>query len=177
MGDRERWSRLSTLIGSAAMLVGAVDPMEGSVLILLGSGLVLLGAWMDRSDRRLVIYRLWTCVLITVGVCALWAISAVGGVGGPHGHSMWWGVLILPYLVGWLMPFWGPRMSRWYLSLGIVVGLWYLTIAAMSVLRSGTGHRAVDGGNGPLVVIGGVGVIAIAGCVRGLRRQTDRATV
>jgi len=35
----------------------------------------------------------------------LWSriLAVVGGIGGKSGHSMWWGVLILPYPVGWLM--------------------------------------------------------------------------
>jgi len=33
----------------------------------------------------------------------MFALSAVGGIGGKSGHSMWWGVLVLPYPVGWLM--------------------------------------------------------------------------
>jgi hypothetical protein len=33
----------------------------------------------------------------------LFALSAIGGIGGKSGHSMWLGLLILPYPVGWLM--------------------------------------------------------------------------
>ena len=41
--------------------------------------------------------------LIAAGVAAMFALSAVGGIGGRSGHSLWWGLLILPYPVGWLM--------------------------------------------------------------------------
>jgi hypothetical protein len=30
-------------------------------------------------------------------------LSAAGGIGGRSGHSMWWGILILPYPAGWLL--------------------------------------------------------------------------
>lgn len=169
MNKRERWSRLAVLLGSIAMLLGAVDPLEGSLLILPGSGLVALGAWLDRSERRLVIYRVWTFVLIAVGVGALWGVSAVGGIGGPGGHSMWLGLLILPYLIGWLMPLWGPGAPRWYLWLGIVVGLWYLAIPVMVLWRRGP-VRNVPDSTAP-IIIGIVGMLAIVGCARGLRQR------
>jgi len=42
-------------------------------------------------------------VLIAVGVGALFGLSALGGVGGRSGHSMWWLLTVLPYPVGWVM--------------------------------------------------------------------------
>jgi hypothetical protein len=88
------------MVGSIAMLVGAVDPMEGSVVILPGSGLVALGTLLGQSERRLIAFRVWVFILIAIGVGALWGLSMVGGIGGSSGHSIWWGVLILPYLIG-----------------------------------------------------------------------------
>ncbi len=85
------------------MLVGTLDPLEGSVLILPGSGLVALGIYLGGKDHRTVLYWVWSFILIAVGVGAMFALSAVGGIGGKSGHTMWWGVLILPYPVGWLM--------------------------------------------------------------------------
>ena len=35
-------------------------------------------------------------LLIAIGVGALWGLSMFGGIGGKSGHSIWWGVLILP---------------------------------------------------------------------------------
>jgi hypothetical protein len=83
--------------------VGDFDPLEGSLHILPGSGLVALGMFIGRKERRSVLYWTWTFALIAVGVGAMFALSAVGGIGGRSGHSMWWGVLILPYPAGWLM--------------------------------------------------------------------------
>jgi len=38
-----------------------------------------------------------------LGVAAMFALSSIGGIGGESGRSMWWGILILPYPVGWVM--------------------------------------------------------------------------
>ena len=101
--SRNRWSRILTLVGSIAMLLGAMDPMEGSAVILPGSGLVALGVVLGHSERRLIAYRLAVFILILLGVGAMWVLSWAGGFGGKSGRSMWWGVLILPYLIGWSM--------------------------------------------------------------------------
>jgi hypothetical protein len=97
------WSRLLIVVGCVAMLLGAIDPLEGSLFILPGSGMVVLGLFLGRGERRVLRYWLWVFVLIAIGVGALFALSAVGGIGGKSGHSMWWGTLILPYPVGWIM--------------------------------------------------------------------------
>jgi hypothetical protein len=85
------------------MLLGTLDPLEGSLLILPGSGMVALGVFFGRKPRPTVLYWAWVFGLIAVGVAALFGLSAVGGFGGTSGLSNWWGVLILPYPVGWLM--------------------------------------------------------------------------
>jgi len=100
---RKLWSRILIAVGSIAVLVRALDPLEGSVVILPGSGIVTLGTFLSNSARRSIIY--WTSIflLISAGVGALFVLSALGGIGGTSGHSMWWGLLILPYPVGWVM--------------------------------------------------------------------------
>ena len=106
MKSTNYWSLLPSvliIVGNLGMLVGALDPMEGSVVILPGCGLVALGAWLERRERRLVVFRVLVFILVAVGVGALWALSSVGGFGGGSGHSMWWGALVLPYLIGWSM--------------------------------------------------------------------------
>jgi hypothetical protein len=102
MNARKLWSRILIIVGSIAMLVGALDPMEGSLVILPGSGVVTLGTFLSNSGRGLLIYWIWIFILIAVGVGALFALSA-WGFGGTSEHSMWWGVLILPYPIGWIM--------------------------------------------------------------------------
>ena len=107
MDARALWSRILVTLGGIGMLLGAVDPMEGSLLILPGSGLVTLGFFLGKRERRIRVYALSVFILIAVGVAAMFALSAVGGIGGTTGHSMWWGVLILPYPVGWVLAFAG----------------------------------------------------------------------
>ena len=103
MNSRTLWPRILKVLGSIAMILGTLDPLEGSLLILPGSGLVALGMYLSGKDRRTVLYWVWAFILIAVGVGAMFALSAVGGIGGKSGHSMWWGVLMLPYPAGWLL--------------------------------------------------------------------------
>jgi hypothetical protein len=159
------WSRILTMVGSIAMLVGAIDPMEGSLLILPGSGLVALGTFLGQGERRLIAYRVAVFLLISIGVGAMWGLSSVGGFGGPSGRSNWWGLLILPYLVGWTMGIWGPSSPRWVLWLGIGVGLWYQAILVMVLLREGGHHVA------PVFLISALGLATIVGCVSRLRQR------
>lgn len=163
MNPRSMWSRILINVGFVAMLVGALDPMEGSLVIFPGSALVALGTFLSPSDRRLILFRVWAFILIGIGVGALWGLSMVGGLGVNSEVSMWWGVLILPYLIGWSVSIWGPGSPRWLLILGIVVGLWYLAILAMVFKNSGRQGGAM--GAVPIIVIGAIGVLTIGGCI------------
>jgi hypothetical protein len=167
--SRSLWSRILIVFGSIGMLVGAIDPLEGSVIILPGSLLVALGTFLGQCERRLIAYRACVFVLVAIGVGAMWALSSAGGIGGKSGHSIWWGVLILPYLIGWSMGIWGPGSPRWLLILGLVVGLWYLTLSAMVLKLSGP-HRG-NLSHLPEIVIAVIGVLTIGGCVRRLKRR------
>jgi hypothetical protein len=103
MNARNRWSRILVVVGGIAMLLGAIDPLEGSMVVVVGSALVLLGMLLGQEERRARLFWAVTFVLVAVGVAAMFALSAVGGIGGTSGRSMWWVVLILPYPVGWIM--------------------------------------------------------------------------
>lgn len=87
--------------GLVLMLAGALDPLDGSVVILGGSALAAAGAFFGKSRR----YRLQVtaCVLIAIGVAALFGLSAVGGAGGDTGRSMWWLAICVSYPVGWMI--------------------------------------------------------------------------
>ncbi|NLY01179.1 MAG: hypothetical protein GXY83_34235 [Rhodopirellula sp.] len=165
MNARNSWSNVLTIVGGMGMVVGAIDPVEGSLLILPGSGLLALGTYLGKGERRVLVYKVWAFVLIAIGVGALWGLSTVGGMGGSSGRSMWWGVLILPYWVGWLMAICGPGNPRWFSLLGIVVGLWYLALSGIILTRQGQGDWAI------LVVIAATGVVALAGCLYRLVKQ------
>jgi purine-cytosine permease-like protein len=103
MNARMLWARILVILGAVAMLIGAIDPLEGSLIILLGSGMVTLGTFIGRSRHRILVYWVWVFGLIAVGVGLVWGISAFGGLGGSTGRSLWWGLVILPYPIGWIM--------------------------------------------------------------------------
>ena len=170
MSARNLWARILTIAGYIGMLVGALDPLEGSVLILPGSGLVALGAFLSRNERRVIAYRVMVFLLIAVGVGSLWWLSSVGGVGGPGGRSMWWGSLVLPYLIGWSMGIWGPESPRWVLALGIVVCVFYLAITPLVLIR---GHGPSQGVIA--TVIATLGLLTIVGCIVRWKKQPPRA--
>jgi hypothetical protein len=100
MNGTSLWSRILVIVGLVAMVIGALDPLEGSLVILAGIGLVALGALLGKSRHRILLY--WSFVLVAVGVGALWGLSAFGGFGGNTGRSNWWGLVLLPYPVGWI---------------------------------------------------------------------------
>ena len=83
------------------MLIGAIDPLEGSIIILPGSALVSLGAFLGKSRYRVVFY--WSLILVAVGVVELGVLSSLGAIGGSRTHSIWWGLVVLPYPVGWIL--------------------------------------------------------------------------
>jgi hypothetical protein len=155
--------------GFIAMIVGALDPLEGSVLIVLGSALVALALYLVRAERRLVSYWTTVFVLIAVGVAAMWGLSAVGGFGGRSGRSLWWGVLLLPYLAGWIMAVWGPGSPRWFSWLTMAIGLLWMALPTVGLVRRGTT------GPGPLVWAGFalalLGLATVAGSAVRLRRR------
>ena len=158
-------SHILVIIGNIAMLVGAIDPMEGSLIILPGSVLVLLGTYLSNSERCLIIYRLWVFILIAIGVTALLGLSMAGGFGGSSMLSIWWGLLVIPYMIGWVMGICGPDSPRWVLWLGIGIGLWYLTILVM-IQEYSAGKSDISG-----IVIGAIGVLTISGCIYRLRKK------
>jgi hypothetical protein len=174
MNAHSIWSRILIIVGSVAMLVGALDPMEGSLVILPGSGLVALGTFLGQNGRRLIAFRVGIFILIAIGVGALSGLSRVGGFGGNSGRSIWWGVLILPYLIGWCLSIWGPGSPRWLLLLGIVVGFWYLVIFATVLKGSGGHHGAMSALPG--IVIGTIGVLTIGGCVTALASRRTKCS-
>jgi hypothetical protein len=95
-----RRARNLMVIGLAVMVLAALDPLEGSVIVVAGGGLMALGARMRKSRYRVYLYCCLT--MLAIGVAALWILSAFGGFGGTSGRSYAWGILILPYPIGWL---------------------------------------------------------------------------
>lgn len=165
MNLRKLWPNILTIVGGIGLVVGAIDPMEGSLVILPGSGLLALGAYLGQAERRMIAYRVGAFVLIAIGVAALWGFSAVGGFGGSSGRSMWWGTLILPYLIGWNMGIWGPGSPRWLSWLGLGNGLWYLAMAGIIVKQKRLNWEFI------VVFLATIGIVALAGCIYRLVKQ------
>lgn len=158
-------------VGFAAMLLGAIDPLEGSLLILPGSGLVWLGSRCDPGARSFAAYRLLVLVLLAVGIGAMFALSAGGGLGGTTGRSWAWAFLLVPYLVGWPLGILGPGNPRWVHLGGVAVGLWWLVLpVTVAVLH----HRNPHGPRPFLPwVLGTVvllGLVTVGGSAWRLRR-------
>jgi hypothetical protein len=91
------------------MVAGALDPLEGSVVILGGSALAAAGAFFGRTRRYRL--QLTAFVLIAIDVAALFGLSALGGVGGNTGRSMWWLAICVSYPVGWVMGLFGAAAT------------------------------------------------------------------
>ena len=175
MTTQNRWADILLRAGFAAMLLGAIDPMEGSLVILPGSGLVMLGTFLGHGERKHRVYRLWVFGLITAGVAALFWLSMLGGFGPPE-RSIWWGVLVLPYLVGWVMGIVGADSPRWVLWLGIAVGCWYVAIPTiMERLLSEPQPEAAPAIQIVHLVIGLTGLATIGGSIYRLRTTSAAA--
>jgi hypothetical protein len=98
---RDRKLQIGFIVGIILVILGTLDPLEGSILILVGSGLLAFVTHYF-PDPHAWYYRL-AAVLIALGVVALWVLSSLGGFGGESDLGWGWGLLILPYPVGWLI--------------------------------------------------------------------------
>ncbi|MBX7246408.1 MAG: hypothetical protein K1X53_13000 [Candidatus Sumerlaeaceae bacterium] len=101
MKMRSRWFYGTVIAGLVLMVLGAVDPLEGSLVILAGSALVAVGALLCHSRSQRVAW--WALGLTSTGVALMIVLSQLGGLGGSRGVSVWWGLLLLPYPIGWLL--------------------------------------------------------------------------
>src|SRR5687767_2433120 len=108
---RRTWSRRLVIAGLTAMVIGALDPLEGTFVIWLASVLVVTGVMLSHGRYRNMLYGAF--LLITAGVLSLWTMSAIGGIGGNTGRSVWWALILIPYPAGWLLDLIvGIRMLR-----------------------------------------------------------------
>ncbi len=101
MKEKIVWTRIIYIIGGIALIIGALDPMEGSVVIVAGSAALAFSTFLTK-DRQFKMF-LTTAIMIIVGVSSLFYLSSLGGFGGTATLSWWWGLLILPYPIGWLI--------------------------------------------------------------------------
>jgi predicted transglutaminase-like protease len=101
MNAKLDWKHIICIFGIIAIIIGAIDPLEGSLLVVLGSTLLGLSTYL-KHDRHWKIFFIST-MLIFMGVIFLFYFSSLGGFGGKSTLSMWWGLHILPYTIGWLL--------------------------------------------------------------------------
>jgi len=100
MKRKIKWTNVIYIIGVIALIIGVLDPLEGSVVITSGSALIALSAYLTH-DRHWKIF-LVSFIMILIGVFFLFYLSSLGGFGSNAKLSWWWGILILPYPIGWL---------------------------------------------------------------------------
>ena len=103
-----RHARSLVVVGVLLMLIGAMDLLQGAVLILVGAGLAALGVRLapPRGEPLLA----WAFPLVAAGIAALLGLSLTGGFGGDSGRSAWWGLLLLPYAIGWALGLLGAAL-------------------------------------------------------------------
>jgi hypothetical protein len=101
MKKKIKWTRIIYIVGVIALIIGVIDPMEGSIVIAAGSVLIALSTYLTH-DRHWKIF-LVSFIMILIGVFFLFYLSSLGGFGGTSSLSWWWGILILPYPIGWLI--------------------------------------------------------------------------
>ena len=101
MKEKISWTRIFYIIGIIALIIGALDPMEGSVVIVAGSAAITFSTYLSK-DKHFSMF-LSTTIMIIFGVSSLFYLSSLGGFGGSSTLSSWWGILILPYPIGWLI--------------------------------------------------------------------------
>jgi hypothetical protein len=100
MVKKAKWTRVIYIVGVVALIIGAIDPLEGSLLIMAGSALLAFSAYVN-SDRHSKIFTI-SLIMIVIGVSFLFYFSSIGGFGGTSTLSWWWGLLILPFPIGWI---------------------------------------------------------------------------
>lgn len=101
MKEKTKWTCVIFIIGVTAFIIGTIDPLEGSIAIALGSALIALST-CKTQDRHWKIFTA-ALILIVFGVIFMFYFSSLGGFGGESTLSWWWGILILPYPIGWLI--------------------------------------------------------------------------
>jgi hypothetical protein len=101
MKKKLKLTRILFIIGIVALVVGILDPLEGSIVIAAGSGLIALSTFLEHDPQWKVFVPLF--IAIAAGVFFLFYLSSLGGFGGNSKLSWWWGILVIPYPLGWLV--------------------------------------------------------------------------
>ncbi len=88
------------IIGVVTFLLGILDPLEGSVVICFGAVLISISSFFKKET--FFKWFLIATLLVLFGVIALFVVSSFGGL-GKDALSPWWGLVLIPYPVGWIM--------------------------------------------------------------------------
>lgn len=96
-----KWTRVIYITGIVALIIGVIDPLEGSIVIAAGSLLIALATYLTHDRHRKLF--LLSSILIAIGVAFMIYLSSRGGFGGSSELTWWWGLLVLPYPIGWIM--------------------------------------------------------------------------
>ncbi len=89
------------IAGIVCLFLGAIDPLEASLLILLGSCLYTMAMYLRIHEKRF--FFLICSLMMGSGIFFMFLFSWLGGIGGKSDYSLWWGILILPYPIAWLI--------------------------------------------------------------------------
>lgn len=137
MSTRMKWVWGLVLAGSFAMLIGAVDPLEGAIVILIGGGSASAGVYLAQTRMRRLVYGGF--ILTVLSFVLLVVMSVLGGIGGSDSffRSKWWGLLLLPYPIGWILAMVGTAFALAELIPGrwgwAAAGIWILASVGMLV--------------------------------------------
>jgi hypothetical protein len=103
-----RHARSLVVVGVLLMLIGAMDLLQGAALILVGIGLAAVGARLAPARGEALLA--WAFTMVAAGVGALVGLTMTSGFGGDSGRSAWWGLLLLPYAMGWALGLLGAAL-------------------------------------------------------------------
>jgi len=97
---KEQIFKIIFIIGTVAFLLGVIDPLEGSIVISFGAILITIATYFRKEP--LFKWFLFATLLTLFGVIALFVVSSFGGL-SKENLSPWWGLVLIPYPVGWIM--------------------------------------------------------------------------
>lgn len=101
MKSKINWLKILYFLGIASFIIGTLDPLEGAFLIIFGSLLLLISSYLTQKNQFKIHFTAF--IMLLFGVIFLFYFSNLGGFGGTSNLSWWWGLLIIPYPIGWLI--------------------------------------------------------------------------
>lgn len=111
MVTHNRWAFGLATVGLIGLIASMLDPLEGSILAVASAVALAAGARIGHSRLRRPLDI--ALAMIILGVAVMFWFSALGGIGGDSGRSIWLGLFILPYPIGWVVALlFGVRLVR-----------------------------------------------------------------